>query len=111
VCVAANVVAAGQRILPAIDAFYSARHHAEFLRADQRPDRIFTYRLDRSWNYGLAFYFHRVLPEWSPADPEPALVLTTPKGFQEIRALGRFRGALDEAYVGVLYVPVPPAPR
>ncbi len=111
VCVAAALGGMSLRVLPAVDAFSSARRPAEFLQADRRPDRIFTYHLERSWNYGLAFYFHRELPEWSPGDPEPALVLTTPQGYQEIRALGRFHGSLDEAYVGVLYVPVPPAPR
>jgi 4-amino-4-deoxy-L-arabinose transferase-like glycosyltransferase len=111
VCVAATLGGTSLRVLPVIDAFSSARRPAEFLQADRRPDRIFTYHLERSWDYGLAFYFHRELPEWSPADPDPALVLTTPKGYQEIRALGRFHGSLDEAYVGVFYVPVPPAPR
>lgn len=111
VCVAAALGGISLGPLPAVDAFSSARRHAEFLRSDRRPDRIFTYHLERSWNYGLAFYFQRELPEWSPADPEPALVLTTPKGYQEIRALGRFHGTLDEAYVGVFYVPIPPAPR
>ena len=111
VSVAAALGGMNLRVLPAVDAFSSARRPAEFLQADRRPDRIFTYHLERNWNYGLAFYFQRELPEWSPADPEPALVLTTPQGYQEIRALGRFHGSLDEAYVGVLYVPVPPAPR
>ena len=111
VCIAVALGGVSLRILPVMDALYSARRHAEFLRADQRPDRLFTYHLDRRWNYGLAFYFRRELPEWSPADPDPALVLTTPQGFQEIRTLGRFRGTLDEAYVGIFYVPVPPAPR
>jgi 4-amino-4-deoxy-L-arabinose transferase-like glycosyltransferase len=108
--VAASVEAANLRILPALDAFYSARTHAQLMRNDLHPDRIFTYRLNRSWNYGLAFYFQRELPEWSPNDPEAALVLTTPGGIEEIRKLGRFRGTLDENYMGILYVPIGPSP-
>jgi hypothetical protein len=108
--VAASVEAANLRILPALDAFYSARTHAQLMRDDLHPDRIFTYRLNRSWNYGLAFYFQRELPEWSPNDPEAALVLTTPGGIEEIRKLGRFRGTLDENYMGILYVPIGPSP-
>lgn len=81
------------------------------MRNDLHPDRIFTYHLSRSWVWGLAFYFHRELPEWSPVDPEAALVLTTPGGLDEIRKFGRFQGNLDEPYVGVLYVPVNQAPR
>jgi 4-amino-4-deoxy-L-arabinose transferase-like glycosyltransferase len=104
--VVACVEVANLGILPILDRFESARSHAQFMRNDQRQDRIFTYRLRRDWNYGLAFYFHRELLEWSPSDPDAALVLTTPAGLEEIRKLGRFRGALDEPYVGVLYVPI-----
>ncbi|HXX71330.1 MAG TPA: glycosyltransferase family 39 protein [Candidatus Acidoferrum sp.] len=97
--------------LPKLDPLFSARSHAAFMANDKHPDRIFTYHLRRSWDYGLAFYFHRELPEWQPTDPEAALVLTTPEGLVEIEKLGRFRGVLDETYVGVLYVPVQPEPR
>jgi len=114
ICVLAVTIAveaASLTALPKFDPIYSARYHAEFMRNDQHPDRIFTYHLRRSWNYGLAFYFHREIPEWSPADPEAALVLTTPEGFAEIQKRGRFRGALDEPYSGILYVPVRREPR
>jgi hypothetical protein len=67
--------------------------------------------LNRSWNYGLAFYFQRELPEWSLEDPEAALVLTTRKGLEEIVKAGRFQGELNEAEKGILYVPVRPLPR
>jgi len=109
-CCALSVVAcvevANLGVLPILDRFESARSHAQFMRNDQRQDRIFTYHLRRGWNYGLAFYFHREILEWSPSDPDAALVLTTPAGLEEIRKIGRFRGALDEPYVGVLYVPI-----
>ncbi len=109
-CLAANVEIVSLAELPTFDAFYSARPHAEFMRNDQRPDRIFTYQLSRSWTYGLAFYFRRELPEWSPDDPTPALVLTTPKGLEQIRRLGRFSGDLEETQAGLVYVPVGPIP-
>ncbi len=104
--VAAGLEAANLRLLPELDRFYSARPHAEFMRNDLRPDRIFTYQLPRSWDYGLAFYFRRQLPEWSPHDPDAALVLTTPGGLLEINKLDRTRGSLNEKYEGILYVPV-----
>jgi 4-amino-4-deoxy-L-arabinose transferase-like glycosyltransferase len=109
--VAGAVEIANLEILPALDPFYSARHHEALMHNDLHPDRILTYHLRRTWSYGLAFYFHREIPEWSPADPEAALVLTTPEGLEEIRKLDRFRGALDESYVGILYVPVQRVPR
>jgi 4-amino-4-deoxy-L-arabinose transferase-like glycosyltransferase len=108
--VASSVEAANLRLLPKLDTLYSARSHAQFMRNDQHPERIFTYHLSRAWNFGLAFYFRREIPEWSPYDPQSALVLTTPGGIEEIRKLGRFRGPLDENYVGILYVPIGPAP-
>jgi 4-amino-4-deoxy-L-arabinose transferase-like glycosyltransferase len=109
--VALSVEIANITLLPTLDRLFSARPHAALLRNDLHPDRIFSYRLSRSWVWGLAFYFHRELPEWSPQDPNPALVLTTPVGLAEIQKLGRFQGDLDEPYVGVLYVPINQAPR
>jgi 4-amino-4-deoxy-L-arabinose transferase-like glycosyltransferase len=97
--------------LPALEPLLSARSHAAFMANDKHPDRIFTYDLQRSWTYGLAFYFHRELPEWVPTDPEAALVLTTPDGLSKIEKLGRFEGELDEPYAGILYVPVRREPR
>jgi 4-amino-4-deoxy-L-arabinose transferase-like glycosyltransferase len=105
------VETAGARVLPALDPYLSARQHAATLHNDRRPDRIFTYHLNRSWDYGLAFYLGREIPEWSASDLEAALLLTTPQGLEELRRLGRFSGTLDETYRGVLYVPVLPAPR
>jgi len=102
---------ATSRILPALDPVISARPHAELLSRDLHPDRIFTFDLPRAWDYGLAFYLGRELPEWSPANPDSALVLTTPQGLEEMRRLGRFNGTLDEDYQGILFVPAFPMPR
>lgn len=105
------VAAAGLRILPALDASFSARWHGQLMRNDAHPDRIFTYHLQRSWSYGIEFYLGRELSEWSPDDRESALVLTTPEGLREMRRLGRVHGDLDESYRGIVYAPVAPAPH
>lgn len=110
-CVVAILVAANTLVLPALDPYVSARPHAAFLRNDLHPDRIFTFELRRTWNYGLAFYFQREIPEWSPQDPDAALVLTSRAGFEKIVKAGRFSGTLEEPERGVIYVPVQPAPR
>jgi 4-amino-4-deoxy-L-arabinose transferase-like glycosyltransferase len=110
VLVAVAVEIANLEILPSLDPALSARQHAEFMRNDQHPDRIFTYELRRDWNYGLTFYFHRELAEWTPADPGPALVLTTAKGLDEIKKLGRVSGDVEQERLGLVYVPVMPAP-
>ena len=90
--VTALVGLAGIGILPRLDPFISARWHSQLLQNDRHPDRIFIYRLPRAWSYGLAFYLGRELPEWSPSDPLPALVLTTPAGFKEILSCTDFSG-------------------
>jgi len=110
-CVAAGVEFLSIAVLPSLDPAYSARPYAELLSRDLRPERIFIYDVPRSWNWGLAFYFRRELPEWSPADPEPALALTTEAGFAQIKKLGRFHGELDEPHGGIRLVPVEAAPH
>jgi 4-amino-4-deoxy-L-arabinose transferase-like glycosyltransferase len=107
---AVAVEIANVEILPPLDPALSARPHAEFLRNDQHPDRIFTYELRRDWNYGLTFYFRRELAVWTPSDPGPALVLTTTKGLDEIKKLGRVSGDVEQERPGLVFVPVLPAP-
>ncbi len=101
----------GARVLPALDVYHSARLPGTALRNDAYPNRLFTFRLQRSWQYGLNFYLEREVQEWQPSDPGPALVLTNPQGFEEIKKVGRFQGSLDEPYRGILFVPLMPAPR
>lgn len=113
-CLSVSVLGANAFVLPLVEGRYSARPYAQFLHNDPHPDRIFTYRLPRAWNYGLAFYFNRELPEWSPKDPDPGFVLATPKGLAEIRKMGRSAGELDLSQGGqqsLVYVPVNAAPR
>jgi 4-amino-4-deoxy-L-arabinose transferase-like glycosyltransferase len=110
-CAVATLEVANIAILPSLDPYLSARPHAAFFRDDLHPDRIFTYQLRRTWNYGFAFYFHREIPEWSPHDPDAALVLTTREGFVKIQEAGRFQGTLEPPQRGILYVPIAPAPR
>ena len=102
---------AGLRISPALDPYLSARTYGELLQQDRRPDRIFTYRVPRSWNFGLSFYLHREIREWTPEDPEAALVLTSRPGEAEIEKLGRFRGPIEDANSGNFLLPVLPSPR
>jgi 4-amino-4-deoxy-L-arabinose transferase-like glycosyltransferase len=107
----ATLVVASIVVLPALDPYLSARSHAAFFGNDLHPDRIFTYELRRSWNFGLAFYFHREMPEWPPQDPDAALVLTSREGFEKIVKTGRFHGVEEPPQQGIFYVPIAPAPR
>jgi 4-amino-4-deoxy-L-arabinose transferase-like glycosyltransferase len=110
-CVVATLEVANAVALPALDPLVSTRPQATALRNDLRPDRIFAFKLTRAQQYGLAFYLHREIPEWSPGDPEAALVLTTTDGFNEIVTSGRFSGDFDQNYQIILLVPVEARPR
>ncbi|MGB8800782.1 MAG: phospholipid carrier-dependent glycosyltransferase [Candidatus Acidiferrales bacterium] len=110
-CAVATLEAANTFVLPALEPYISARSHAAFFQNDLHPDRIFTYGLRRPWNYGLAFYFHRELPEWTPQDPDAALVLTSHEGMEKIIKAGRFRSIEEPPAQGIIYVPIAPAPR
>jgi 4-amino-4-deoxy-L-arabinose transferase-like glycosyltransferase len=109
VCVLVEV--AGIAILPRLDPYHTARSVGAMLRGDLRPDRLFVHDLPRASQYGLAFYLGRQLPEWSSTDIEAALVLTTPKGFDELRAQGLTEGTLDESHHAIVMVPVRARPR
>jgi 4-amino-4-deoxy-L-arabinose transferase-like glycosyltransferase len=101
---------AGNAVLPQLDSRLSARPVGKMLRKDLRPDRLFAYRLSRSWEYGLMFYLGRELREWSLEHPQAGLVLTTPQGFAEIKRGRYFHGFLNEPYQGIIFVPVPLQP-
>jgi 4-amino-4-deoxy-L-arabinose transferase-like glycosyltransferase len=101
---------AGIAILPQVDPYYSARPAGTLLRGDLRPERLFTFNLPRAWQWGLAFYLGRELEEWQPTDREPALVLTTPNGLEQLEIQGYFRGTLAEPYQAIVFVPIPPRP-
>jgi 4-amino-4-deoxy-L-arabinose transferase-like glycosyltransferase len=111
VSVVTAVETANIAVLPAVDPLVSARPYAELLQNDLHPDRIFVFQLKRTWNYGLAFYLRRGLPEWSPEDPNAALVLTNREGLEKIEQAGRFHGELEQSNRGILVVPIEPAPR
>jgi hypothetical protein len=108
-CVLISVETANLMILPRVEERFSARPFAQLIQNDPHADRVFVYELPRAWTYGLLFYLGRQIPEWSPSDPNPALVLTTPKALQEIRGMGRSSGSLGETrgrQQPVIYVPV-----
>jgi len=74
-----------------IDSYVSARpaiESAHSIWSDYSPDRASTYKLARSFQYGLNFYFHRELPEWSPDQLKPRWVFTSAKGQSELKDFG-----------------------
>jgi len=101
---------AGLSLLPNLDSSASAREFATLVSASPQPD-FYTYRLQRSWNYGLAFYAGREIKEWSPENSGAASLLTTAQGLNELKKLGRFSGSVNSAERGVRYVRIEAARR
>ena len=113
-CAVGGVLTANLIFLPRVEGRFSARPFVRLIQNDAFANRVFVFELPRAWDYGLHFYADRELPKWSPNDPNPGLVLTTPKGLAEIQKLGRSTGSLGETRGStppVMYVPVNAAPR
>ena len=89
----------GLRILPSLDPYVSARWHAQFVRNDLRPDRIFTYHLHAPGTTALRFILAGNCPSGRGGSRTRAR-LDHSQGLEEMSRLGRFSGALDEPYKG-----------
>jgi 4-amino-4-deoxy-L-arabinose transferase-like glycosyltransferase len=61
---------------------------AAIIWKDYSPERSSTYRLQRSFQCGLNFYFHRELSEWSPDRSQPGWVFTSSREEFELRNRG-----------------------
>jgi 4-amino-4-deoxy-L-arabinose transferase-like glycosyltransferase len=74
-----------------IDQRFSARNAPESARIvwnNYSPERSSTYKLTRSFQYNLNFYFHRELREWSPDRSTPGWVFASAKEEFELRNRG-----------------------
>lgn len=111
---AALVEVANRRVLPRLDPYISARETAAgWEKMPEVRDTLTSYELQRSWYFGLNFYFGRKLPELDPHDPDGGYVITSTKGIRELTQGGRAlrvpdaSGISPEAWEIVLY----PSPR
>jgi 4-amino-4-deoxy-L-arabinose transferase-like glycosyltransferase len=98
---------AGASLLPGIDPRLSARERGKWIDDSAQTD-FYTYRLPRSWNYGLDFYAGRPLEEWSPENSGAASLFTTAQGLNELKKLGRFHGSANPRERGIRYVRIEP---
>jgi 4-amino-4-deoxy-L-arabinose transferase-like glycosyltransferase len=99
---------AGLALLPALDPSVSSRERAAWI-TESPQTQFYTFHLQRSWNYGLAFYEGHPIEEWSPDNPAAASLLTTSQGLIELKKLGRFGGSVNPAERGIRYVKIEPA--
>jgi hypothetical protein len=73
--ITSTVEIANFKILPRLDRKFSSRSLAsELLNANISSGDVATYDIPRAWHYGLNFYMHRDLPEWTPGSSEPRWV-------------------------------------
>ena len=83
------MVAASYAFLNVVDAQISPR-----VVAAQVPDLHgvsaggATYHVSRAWQYGLDFYLHGPVPEWTPGAPRPAWIITDDSGRAQLAAQG-----------------------
>lgn len=85
----ASALAGNMRVV--LDQRYSARHAPQVARSvwnDYSPDRSSTYKLTRSYQYALNFYFHRELPEWAPDETTRTWVFAPAGDESRLRSLG-----------------------
>jgi 4-amino-4-deoxy-L-arabinose transferase-like glycosyltransferase len=61
---------------------------AAMIWKEYSPERSSTYKLRRSFQYSLNFYFHRELPGWSPAQAQPGWVYAPAREISALRDLG-----------------------
>jgi 4-amino-4-deoxy-L-arabinose transferase-like glycosyltransferase len=101
---------AGLSLLPNLDSMVSARELSTLIVESPQTD-FYTYHLQRSWNYGLAFYAEHEIKEWSPENPAAASLLTTAQGLIELKQMGRFSGSVNPAERGIRYVRIEAAQR
>ena len=90
VILAVNLALSGET-RRALDSSLSARYAFQIPQVVWRnysPQYVSTYKLRRSFQYGLNFYFHRELPEWSPGKTPPGWVYAPGGEIQGLRDLG-----------------------
>jgi hypothetical protein len=93
--ITADVEIANFKILPRLDSQISSRPLArELLKASPSGEDVGVYDIPRAWRYGLNFYLHRDLPEWTPGSAEPAWVAGNISSDTQFQL--RYRIMLDE---------------
>ena len=65
------------RYFAAVDRDHSSRFLSERIIARELGPQVRTYRINRSWVYGLDFYLEREVPEWQESPPNDSYVVTS----------------------------------
>jgi 4-amino-4-deoxy-L-arabinose transferase-like glycosyltransferase len=93
--------------LPGVDKLVSSRRVAQIVRQHpQSTGAIVTLRLNRGWQYGLNFYLHREIAEWSGNTIEPAILIVSPDGTRELRRKHVEYSVIDDGSFEALVVQI-----
>jgi 4-amino-4-deoxy-L-arabinose transferase-like glycosyltransferase len=87
-CIALALVGATGSALDQRLSARAAPAAAAIIWKEYSPERSSTYKLQRSFQYSLNFYFHREVPGWSPAQAQPGWVYAPDREISELRDLG-----------------------
>ena len=72
-----------------IDSRISPRAVAMATRIMATPgEPVRTYHLARAWQYGLDFYLHGPVPQWTPGTPRPSWIITDDAGRAQLAGMG-----------------------
>ncbi len=83
------IEAANRSAVPQLDPYVSARTAARAgLAQPAAAENVFAYSLRAEWRYGLNFYWHREMPEWTSHSSLPAWVYTNAAGLAEFERRG-----------------------
>jgi len=66
----------------------SSRYLSERILSRNLGPEVYTYKVNRSWEYGLCFYLHRVVPELPDSPPAGAYVVTSIEEVVELQRKG-----------------------
>jgi 4-amino-4-deoxy-L-arabinose transferase-like glycosyltransferase len=83
-------------LMPQLDAGISTRVAAQETRRLADDETVHTYGLHRAWQYGLEYYLHGALPEWTTSTPAHSLVVTNSRGMRTMQLEGAGIVVLDE---------------
>ena len=94
--------------LPKLNPHLSARAVAtEIISADTGQD-IYEYHLRRGWLYGLNFYLHRTIRDWTPSVTGSAIVVTSRTNLKELRRYAQIVAIISDLWEQANVVKVRP---
>ena len=71
-------------------------------------ENTYSYELQRSWHYALNFYFHREVPEWTPAIAGPAVVVVSEANMRKLRKRAEILSVISDSWTQAHVVKVRP---